>query len=449
MHFDRSTSRRFTPLRRLAGLAALALMIGVGACASAGKRYEQGVELEQRGRPADAARRYIDALEKDPRLADARARLQETGDRAVQEYVAYAQSHEASGDPGEAAESFLRADNLRRDAAAVGVTLNAPADYPSRRRATFDRAIAHAVQGAAAAARTQPDEADRALARAMERWEPTPTQRQSLARARVDAAVAASEADLAQGRYRAAYDRLERLRQAVAGADPAQLDAARRVQEEALRRGTLRVAVLPVFAAAAEEGRLPGGFLTDLQDELETGEWMRPPRFVEVVDPREVRREWRRRGDPRRVPSSWEAERLGRALGAAVVVMAEIDSVARLETDVRSTRRPARTQAGADTAYTVREGRQTTWARVSYSLVDVQGGRTLERGTVAAEGGARFRRATFAGDWRTLALSRDERELFLDDRRGDIDRELARELLAGLSDRLGREVYDLVLRRVD
>ena len=37
------------------------------------------MKLEERGRPADAARRYVDALRRDPSLADARARLEESG----------------------------------------------------------------------------------------------------------------------------------------------------------------------------------------------------------------------------------------------------------------------------------------------------------------------------------------------------------------------------------
>ena len=63
-------------LRRAATLAALLPLTMAAGCMSANKRLEQGMKLEERGRPADAARRYIDALRRDPSLADARARLE-------------------------------------------------------------------------------------------------------------------------------------------------------------------------------------------------------------------------------------------------------------------------------------------------------------------------------------------------------------------------------------
>lgn len=63
----------------------------VGACASATKRLEQGQELEQLGRTAHAARRYIDVLHKVATLAAARRRLAETGtgSQALEFYKQY------------------------------------------------------------------------------------------------------------------------------------------------------------------------------------------------------------------------------------------------------------------------------------------------------------------------------------------------------------------------
>ncbi|HYJ79161.1 MAG TPA: hypothetical protein VEW03_06155, partial [Longimicrobiaceae bacterium] len=179
----------FSAFRRVG--AALTLALAVAACASAEKRYEQGMELEQRGRPADAAERYIDALKKDPRLADARPRLQESGDRAVMDYLGEAGALEAAGRADEAVDVLLRLDALRRDAAAVGVTLSVPADYLARRRATLDRAVDDAIRAALELARAgRPDDADRRLARAVDRFEPSPAQRAALARARAEAAIA-------------------------------------------------------------------------------------------------------------------------------------------------------------------------------------------------------------------------------------------------------------------
>ncbi|HEX5727533.1 MAG TPA: hypothetical protein VFX98_18820, partial [Longimicrobiaceae bacterium] len=79
--------------RWLFPLLALALAAG---CVTAAERFEQGVELEERGRPADAAERYIDALRKDPSLADARRRLQDAGDRAAADYLERAGAADAA-----------------------------------------------------------------------------------------------------------------------------------------------------------------------------------------------------------------------------------------------------------------------------------------------------------------------------------------------------------------
>ena len=64
---------------KLAPILGFALVVAGSACTSATKRLEQGQQLEQQGRRTDAARRYIDALRKDPSLTEARQRLFETG----------------------------------------------------------------------------------------------------------------------------------------------------------------------------------------------------------------------------------------------------------------------------------------------------------------------------------------------------------------------------------
>ncbi|HEU4452045.1 MAG TPA: hypothetical protein VFR81_03260, partial [Longimicrobium sp.] len=385
-------------------------------------------------------------LKKDPSLAEARARLQDAGDRAVRDYLAESASAESTGRPGDAAEALLRLDALRRDAQAVGVTLATPADYGARRRATLDRAIDAALrEGEYAAGRRQFSEAVRMLDRAQGRWQPSPAQRARLDEARFDAQLAWAEDEAAAGRYRAAYERAGHAA-SVFGRDAAAAGRALALQQDVLRRGTVRVAILPALADEATEARLPAGFVADVQDELERNHWLRAPQFVEVVDPREVRDELRRRRPPF---GAREAATIGRAVGAEVAVLLTVDSVATTETVTGTTRRPARTTAGVDTAFTISEGRRETWTRMGYVMVDVATRQVLDRGTVQAEGGARYRAPKYAGDWRTLALSREDRELFLGNPRSGEEREIRRDLVGGLVPRLGREVFDTVLRRID
>jgi hypothetical protein len=433
---------------RCLAAAALALTLAAGACASATDRLQQGMELEQRGRPVDAARRYIDALKKDASLADARTRLQETGNRAVQDYLAEATATEARGYSGSAANVLFQLDELRRDASAVGVTLAVPADYAAQRRAMMDRAVEQSIRAAAQSAGRRDFNDAIGLLDQAQRWQPTPEQRARLNEARFDAHLAWAEDDAAAGRYRSAYDRAGRAA-GVLGRDAAAAVRALELQQDVLRRGTVRVAVLPVMADDSAEARLPAGFMGDVQDELERSHWMRAPQFVEVVDPRDVREELRRRRPPFGGLGTRNAAMIGRALDAEVAVLLTVDSVARTETVSSAVRRAARTTAGVDTAFTVNEGRRETWARIGYVMVDVATAQVLDRGTVQAEGGARYRAAKFAGDWRTLALSREDRELFLRNVRDSDEQEIRRDLVGGLAPRLGREVFDTVLRRID
>src|SRR4051794_9319280 len=87
------------------GAPALLAALALAGCASAGKRLEQGVQLEQQGRPADAAQRYIDALKKDPSLGEARTRLLDAGQRAIADYLRDADAAEAASRWGDAADA--------------------------------------------------------------------------------------------------------------------------------------------------------------------------------------------------------------------------------------------------------------------------------------------------------------------------------------------------------
>jgi tetratricopeptide (TPR) repeat protein len=428
------------------GASALLVALALAGCASAGKRYEQGVQLEQQGRPADAAQRYIDALKKDPSLGEARTRLLDAGGRAIADYLRDADAAEAGGRWGEAADALRDVDALRNDAGAVGVQLTVPAGYEQRRVATFSRAVDEALAQADAAARSRDFAgAARLLDRVAERWTPSPEQRARLERARYDAQLGWAQGEMDAGRYRSAW---EHARQAL-GAGGGYDGRAAALQDEALRRGTARIAVLPVGATPNVDDAARAGVLPELNDALAQGYWERSPQWIEVLSPVAASRLARQRGWWGRDIQPWQAAQLGRELGARLAVAMTLDSIRRGETDVQTTRRTAKTRAGADTAYTVREGRLESWARVTWRVVDVEAWRgTADEGIATARAGTRFRRATYAGDWHDLALPQGERVLF---QRGDegYDRETVRELANGLSERLGRAVFDAVLRRVD
>ncbi|HEX8242264.1 MAG TPA: hypothetical protein VF541_02165 [Longimicrobium sp.] len=427
------------------GAAALAAAAVLAACASAGKRYEQGVQAEQQGRPADAAERYIQALKKDRNLAEARARLQQVGDQAVAEFLRDADAAEQAGRAPDAADALGRLDALRADAASVGVQLTAPADYAARRRATFDRASDVAIaQADAAVQRRDYAEAVRWLERAGRQWEPGPAARGRLDRARYEALYGWAQGEMQAGRYRSAFDRAAQAA-ALGGMDNGQ---AASLQREALRRGTVRVAIFPVGTVAGTRDRVPDDVVPELNDALSLDFWQRPPQWLDVIDPVAAGREARRHGYSRQALEPSQGASIGRRMGARLAVVLALDSVRQSESNVTTQRRAVKTTGGADTAYTVREGQMETWARVTWRVVDASGwGSVLDQGGATARSGARFRRAEYKGDWRTLDLPAADRALF--DRGDAFNRETVRELVSGLSSRVGRDVYDALLRRIE
>jgi hypothetical protein len=425
--------------------ALLCVLIAAGACVSAEKRVDQGIRLEQSGRPAEAARRYADALRRDPSLTDARARLQESGDRAVEELLGQAQAVP----PQEGADAFVEVDDLLRVSGAVGVTLRVPEDYDRLRRDAFDRAIDSAIRMAGdAAARGDFDAAASRLARAAGRWEASETQRTTIARARFDLLVDWADASLQRGEYRAAH---QRAQQAIDLLGPGSPNAPRAmdVQAEALRRGTIRLAVLPAAVTSDHRGHLPEGLLAELNDAFLDERWRREPLFIAIADPREVAREARRRTYGRQTPTRSEARAIAAAMGADVAALLVIDSVETRETDVQQQRVPARTRGGVDTAYTVRSARQEVRVRLAYNLLDVEDVQQPERNTVWADASVRVRRATFAGNPADLVLpNQGDRALFAASTTPGLGNEQVRSLASELAERLERDLLATLERRI-
>ena len=137
MHEPMPVMMRSPPTR----LLLLAVVVTVAACASAGKRLKQGAEAEARGDYVEAASRYIDALEKDATLSEAREALLAAWDSALASGLRDAARWADRSDDPAAADEFRTLDRIRSDAGTVGVALATPAGYPSMRRASFDRAI--------------------------------------------------------------------------------------------------------------------------------------------------------------------------------------------------------------------------------------------------------------------------------------------------------------------
>jgi tetratricopeptide (TPR) repeat protein len=434
-----------SPTKQFVRAAVAAALFLAAACASAGKRYDQARELEAQGRAADAARRYVDALKKDRSLAEARQRLQETGERAIADYLGDAASLATAGNADAAADRFADADELRRDASAVGVELGMPADYAQRRVAVYDRAIAAALaESRGAMQRGEWDAAVSRVERAASRYQPTAEQQRQLAQARYDAFVGHARSEMDRGRFRSSFAQAARAVE-VFGRYGAAADAALDVEREALRRGTVRVAIVTPGVRAAYADSLPGDFVPALWEALGTKEWSKPPAFVELVGRERFEGTHYGRRWPETTP--YDAAAVARQLGADLAVVITIDSV-HVQDAVTTDRVAAKTRAGADTAYALNRGRRTLTTRIHYDVVQVGSRRTLATAALTRSTGAPIRYATFRGDPAVLDLPRDDRDLFRSGWERAANRELVRELVDQLTERLGTDVYDRLLEQV-
>jgi hypothetical protein len=424
-------------------LSFASLAFALTACASANKRLEQGQQLEAQGRPAEAAERYIQALKKDSRLDSARVKLRIAGGQAIDQYIFAATAPGTS--PYAAADNYLAVDALQKRALEVGIFLPGPANYDATKRAAFDRAIATAVTDARLLSNTREyAEALSRLQRAATAYQPTLTQATTLGGAGADVMLGWAKADTAQGNFRAAFGRVERMGE-VSGATQRQVDEARAIQSAAVVRGTRHIAVVPVWGTVAARNNLPEDALLALGDAFRDNPWASPPQFIGMIPPDQVEREVRRQGLARRTMSSYEAARVARAVGADFAVVSEIDSVRREDSNVRVTRRPARTTRGIDTAYYVEEGTARLYARATFSVVDREGARAAEFQSVNASVNSQFTRVRYAGDYRSLDLRQAERDLF---ERARTEGDFARTFANAMSPRLAEAVFAEVTRRI-
>ncbi len=176
--------------------ALLLLALALFGCASATKRLEQGAELEEQGRYPEAAARYIQALQKDPSLPEARERLARIGAHVIAMYRNDAARFRVLGSFVQAADLYHANDALVRDAASVGVPLGLPEGYSESRRTTFDEAIDQLLRsGRSAETRLLWADAQAAYEQ-VDSYEPRPRQHGEAVQARIRVLVLWGEGEL-------------------------------------------------------------------------------------------------------------------------------------------------------------------------------------------------------------------------------------------------------------
>ncbi|HSM59513.1 MAG TPA: hypothetical protein VK849_01895 [Longimicrobiales bacterium] len=426
---------RTPPTPRAPRVLALALL--AAGCASAGKRLEQGIEAESSGSYYQAAMRYVEALEKDAELAEARDRLLVAGDSAVVIGLSEAEALAAEGDPVGAAEEFLALERLFGRARSVGVRIPAPEGYAELRRGAYDGAIDALMEDADhAREREEWGRGRSALARVRRDFVPSPEQRLASEEAEARLLLAWAEAEERAARPRRAWDLAGEALDAVRPLPAEVADRAETLRERALADGTRTVAVLPVEATAPVRDRMEGDLDRQLSDLLELGYWREPPLFVVVADPVLVRQVARRIAPPG-VPL-----RPGRILdevGADFGVLVELTDLVTTERDVRRELHEARTRDGRLTSWTEERSTLTLTLEARVLVLDPAGRELGEARARASESG-RVERGIYRGDPSELDLSRGERRLF--------DPVVLRQQHAAIEDVLMEDVAQRVADRV-
>lgn len=480
---------------RTAGLIPLLIL---AACMSAEKRYEQASEDEAQGRWDAAAAKYVDVLRRDPGYPGAREKLQDVGGRAIQDHIEVAQGLEAAGRYERATQEYGTVDRLVETAAGVRVVLRTPPDYATMRRRAFDRAIEQALVAAdrlAADGRWQ--EAVDAYRRAETRHEPTEVQRRRAREGRFRALLGGAKVELVRGQYEGAEAmvvealaihgpdsprsqpavalreeiQLKRYRTLLAaarehagdghyqqafqlleqalqvyGPEAAESAEARELRALVIERGTVTVAVVPLWRREKIGRFVPAGLLEDVNDTLADQHWGEPPLFIAIADPRAVRQTLRRLEFDREVLSGPRAATVAQRVEAAFVA---VPFLVRCDYDAEEQpeKRVVKRRDGGQAEILVYRKR-TLFVRCAYRVVNVHDGRVVAEGHLDTSEGRRRRHAVYAGDSRELLLTAEEHGWFDRRKLRDADREIEREVARALAAGLAEAVYGDVTRHL-
>lgn len=403
------------------------------------------MEAEANGDYHAAVSRYIEALEKDATLTDARAALPVAWDSASARGVRAADEASARGDAEGAAGEWVALDGLMERARRVEVTLPTPEDYGARRR--------EALYAAVAAIMARGDElrrdgrwrdAQNAYRRVLDDMDPLDAQRRAALDAQTEALLEWAEADAREGRPRAAFARADEALAVAPEIPPDLAAAATRLQERALGEGLRILAVFPVGSTAGVRRASLAELDAQLSDVLETEHWRRPPLFVAVADPARVRQVTRRFSPP---GTDLATRRILEELGADFGALVELVDLQATERDVKRSARSARTKDGRAVTYTLEEGRIHYALAAEVTIFDEQG-HPLESFTVRNAVSDGFRRASYEGTFEDLDLSRGERLLFNPGEERRQRAALQESMLGELAADAARETCERVVRRI-
>ncbi|MEX2527803.1 MAG: hypothetical protein WEA09_09230 [Gemmatimonadota bacterium] len=445
--------------RWLAALAPALLMtllmtlLIAGCGGGAGARLERGLEQEARGEPLQAALSYISALERDGTLDEARARLEDLAPTLSQVWEGRIANFQQAGDALGAGEQTLTLQEILVRSPGVGVPVSPPPNWPQHRASILTGANEASLR------RSREEGSDgrwsegiQILRTALERYEPSPRHEATMHELWTSHLVSWGEAELADGRPRAGFLRLEEAHARLTPGDPL-LRRISNLQAQALEMGSIRVAFLPLDATERARELAPAGFPEALNELLQLERWTVPPPFVLTASPVDVRRELDRvrREATRRsqvTPATDAAVDVGRAVGAQRTVITEVEAFVWDTSGVRIQERAATLQGGGNTVYRVRTGTVRMAATVGFLVVDPSSRRTVDQRSFTIRTSAPLEEGIYAGNPDVLDLSNRDRLLFTPSQQAAREAEAVEELQDLLAERLAEELFGRLVASV-
>lgn len=432
-----------------AKLLPLLLFLPLLACASAGKRYEQGLELEMQGQYESATARYAQALEKDPEYTDARVKLREAGEMAIAQRLEDAEHWESRHEPVTVAHQYRRVDTVLARAKSVGVRLELPDDYEIRRRDAFDGAVTSLLEfGDVARRQGHWHEGVDAYRRARQDFEPDGEQRTRSLEAEAGLLVDWSEEEYATGNLRSSFEVASRVHELEWSPDE-EMDRATSLMEMALDEGEVELLVLPIASTERVllNRRGQDALLREIDVALQVGPWRQSPAFIAVHDPLAVR-------DLVNHTGLLDGEYKPAAM-AMLLRLTESDYGARLlltrseetEHDVRSTTRSVKTRDGRSTTFVQEDGMRRLQVEARVLVVD-NFGNVITDTAVSGMGTAPFSRGVYDGKPQELNLSGSQVDLFDRFAQQSQQRAVHQALAADLALKLADAVYFPVLAQI-
>jgi tetratricopeptide (TPR) repeat protein len=393
----------------------LLFVVAIGSgCASADKRLGQGIEMEQKGQYENAVVRYVQALEKDPNMDQARMRLRDVGALAIAENFAEAEAWLTRGDPVRAADHFRRADGVAARANSVGVRLERPDGYDPTRSDVFDEAFTALVaSGVTAREQGRWENGLAAFQRARNEFEPSREQRNETLAEESALLVQWSDYEYGRGNLRRAFAIAERV-QALEWSPLDKSAHAAENMELCLAEGEVELIVLPVQVKDHDVRRARGRrhqLAAQLEATLQDGPWRQPPAFVYLHNPLTA-------ADLIAHGGLLDGEYRPGAL-ALILRLADADYAAYLqiidmeatEFDVRSKNQTAPDRAGQRQTFVREDGQRRFHAEARVVIADPLGNQIADV-VVTGSGSAPFSRGVYDGDPDELNLARNQVDLF-------------------------------------